>query len=496
MIVFPVDDVVPAASPLPVVALRDLYPEALAISGDPDLAVLETDGVHPLLSAVARAFADHRPLVLSPDAVWLTIAQGLAQHVRLHVDELRPHLVGHAGRKRLTITTTGTESWDTYIGQFCELLAAEVPAAGELGCDFSTSTDTDRLAGQIVVLDAYSPYFSLWLVCICGIPSITLTGTTEDWQRIRDRIGNLATFGLAEWQRSLEGILDQFVRAANGDVDTAFWRRIYNPADAYGGDVVTGWITRFYPYLKGAGAIDVPNPMLALPLNEPRDLTTERRTYNGPGITTRQVPAVLSQVTVNIDDRPGRKLRTVALHGGLAAVAQDPDGALRPVSGWHLGPAVTPIDPVLDRIAAEHSTTPSAGQETAFGGDGELLAVGRRFGSASLFGGAWRLLPADERGNVVVDQESWRTMTKAFALADGRFVAAYQDYETMSTYWVACRIREFEEEPGYHAFELAEDPAGVPVYGTSLADLLTTALDNGGDIESMKTGNLADLLTD
>jgi hypothetical protein len=103
VISFGVDDVVPASDALPTRALRTLWPEAMAIGGDPALPVLEPDGVHPLLSAVGRAFADHRPLVLSPDAVWLTIAQGVAPHVRLHAEELRPRLVGRAGRERLTV---------------------------------------------------------------------------------------------------------------------------------------------------------------------------------------------------------------------------------------------------------------------------------------------------------------------------------------------------------------------------------------------------------
>jgi hypothetical protein len=63
--------------------------------------------VHPLLSAVGRAFAEHRPLVLCPDAVWLTIARGVAQHIRLHAEELRPRLVSHTGRKRLTVDLGG-----------------------------------------------------------------------------------------------------------------------------------------------------------------------------------------------------------------------------------------------------------------------------------------------------------------------------------------------------------------------------------------------------
>ena len=93
MVTFGVDDVTPAAERLPVQSVGELFPAAVVVGGDPALPVVVPDGVHPLLSAVGRAFAEHRRLVLSPDAVWLTIAQGIAQHVRLHAEQLRPRLV-------------------------------------------------------------------------------------------------------------------------------------------------------------------------------------------------------------------------------------------------------------------------------------------------------------------------------------------------------------------------------------------------------------------
>src|SRR5690349_4576984 len=107
MVTFPVDDVTPAADRLPTRPLGELFPDALVVGGDPALGVVDGDGVHPLLSAVAQAFAQHRPLVLSPDAVWLTIAGGVAQHVRLHAEALRPRLVGHAGKRRLSMHHDG-----------------------------------------------------------------------------------------------------------------------------------------------------------------------------------------------------------------------------------------------------------------------------------------------------------------------------------------------------------------------------------------------------
>ena len=57
---------------------------------------------HPVVAAAHRAFMDHRPLRLSPDAIWLMICQAAANHVNAHAEELRPRLVRHEGRSRST----------------------------------------------------------------------------------------------------------------------------------------------------------------------------------------------------------------------------------------------------------------------------------------------------------------------------------------------------------------------------------------------------------
>lgn len=279
MVTFAVDDVTPVTDPLPTSATADLFPGALATGGD--ARVLEPNGVHPLLHAVAKAFAEHRPLVLSPDAVWLTIARGISEHVKLNAEELRPVLVGHAGKEVLSVDHGPADTWDSVVERL----------AGEVGdplfeCDFSTSTDVERLAGRVAVLDTHSPYYSYWMVAVCGIPSITLTGTPDDRRRIRARVGDLPRFGLEHWCRSLVPITDEFVCAAEGDAGRAFWQRIYNPVGAYGGEFVTGWITRFYPDLDYNRGEAVPNPMLDLPIGEPRDGTS-------PAVSTDGVRATL-----------------------------------------------------------------------------------------------------------------------------------------------------------------------------------------------------------
>lgn len=58
---------------------------------------------HGLLETVSRAFASHYPLILTPDAIWLAIAQGFAMHVKEHAEQLRGKFVRHEGKEKITI---------------------------------------------------------------------------------------------------------------------------------------------------------------------------------------------------------------------------------------------------------------------------------------------------------------------------------------------------------------------------------------------------------
>ena len=55
---------------------------------------------NPFVYAIHRAFADHLPLVLSPDDLWLCIAQTFGLHVHLHAEALRNRLVRIEGSSR------------------------------------------------------------------------------------------------------------------------------------------------------------------------------------------------------------------------------------------------------------------------------------------------------------------------------------------------------------------------------------------------------------
>ncbi|TCO53462.1 DUF4419 domain-containing protein [Actinocrispum wychmicini] len=276
-----------------------------------------------------------------------------------------------------------------------------------------------------------------------------------------------------------------------GDVDTAFWQRIYSPADAYGGKEITGWAARFYPYLKLYGTVDRPNPLLELRLGEPRDMTTDI-----PGIRSHSVPGTLSKVIVNVNDQVAGENRAVALHAGLVGVAQDDDGALRPIAGWHVASAPVQIDDVIDRIVRDHVTTPAPPEVNWGWGwtspSGDVIALYNRIGSATLFDGAWRIRPFVEQCNVWFG-DRWDRVVAAIDLADGRCIGAINDVEQETTHWVVCRAEAFTED-GRQKYRLVDEPADVPVLGTSLAMLLDAALDSGGDITHLETGRLDQLI--
>jgi hypothetical protein len=54
-------------------------------------------------------------------------------------------------------------------------------------CNFSCTGPVELTASQVALMDAMSPYFHYEMLCICGIPEVTLTGTVDDWKKVKGR---------------------------------------------------------------------------------------------------------------------------------------------------------------------------------------------------------------------------------------------------------------------------------------------------------------------
>jgi hypothetical protein len=116
---------------------------------------------------VHTAFSEHRPLQLTPDIIWLTLAQGFAQHVNNNAEVLRSRFVKHQGKQMLTVVVDGLpaqpQQWAEPIQNWCLQIRDQVGADlyRLLECNFSTTTPVTRTASHVVMMDTFRQYFGL-----------------------------------------------------------------------------------------------------------------------------------------------------------------------------------------------------------------------------------------------------------------------------------------------------------------------------------------------
>jgi hypothetical protein len=96
-------------------------------------------------------------------------------------------------------------------------------------------------------------YFSYHSISCCGIPTIQLLGTVEDWVSLRDKA--LAIIGLTgetAYQTEMKVILDQIVDTVKDTISplekSEFWSNLYRMKSGSGFSGVNGWINLFFPY--------------------------------------------------------------------------------------------------------------------------------------------------------------------------------------------------------------------------------------------------------
>lgn len=242
-----------------------------------------------------QAYADHRPLVLSPDVVWLIISQGFSRYVNAHTEEMRGLLVYHEGKKDLVVNSNNdvlspNADWELLLNDFSACIAENTK--GELAdlmrADFTTTGITERIASQISLMDVVKEYFNFLNVAIsCGIPSITLKGSPDDWQKVLDKARCLKKYDLEKWARDLEVILEEFVKASKGRANQKFWQNIVKKrrVDQLQADrgclpnlknttKLDGWFLKFFPNAEGETSDSVlwntsmPEEMVRVPFKQ------------------------------------------------------------------------------------------------------------------------------------------------------------------------------------------------------------------------------------
>jgi hypothetical protein len=222
-------------------------------------SVLATDH-HAFMAALHTAFVDHRPFVLSPDMIWLLIAQGFANHVSAHANEMRGHFVSHEGRKSLVVRRddfikgSPENPWENVFAEFSSHIREEIGATNHdrIVARFSTTGPVENAANEVVLMETMAPYFSYVLQTRCGIPAVRLEGCPEDWTSLVVKAEELGkAYGIQWWTDSMRPVLETMATHSKGKGDPAFWRDIYKQNHGSGGPYINGWILNFFPYFAG-----------------------------------------------------------------------------------------------------------------------------------------------------------------------------------------------------------------------------------------------------
>lgn len=269
--------------------LQDTGAEIVATSFAKDSFCLTSDDV--FFDAMISAFSDHRPVVISPEMIWLLISQGFSHYVNENSEAMRDKLVSHKGRMTLIHESSQDlmskdADWQSIVDGLAKQVKQNTKGdiADVITADFTTTRAEERIASQVTLLDATEKFFDYRVIYIaCGIPNITVKGTVEDWQKVYDKTQWLSSYGMREWVDELNPILKEFIKTAGGKPDISFWKDMVmqsRPDEIHGrgcgGDSkptkIDGWFLKLFPFDKGCRTYkyilfghDMPSEMIHVP---------------------------------------------------------------------------------------------------------------------------------------------------------------------------------------------------------------------------------------
>jgi len=371
---FEVDAVTPNTGQLPkttfnTIIQNKLRKEVFSLPAEHKNKPVAPSRLNGFVETIHVAFDEHRPLVLSPDDVWLTICQAFGNHIAYTADQEDNNLVAEGAPKEISVfiedlSQENQDGWERLVNGFNDSLMVFLNegAVSLVNQEFSTTTPIITTAYQITLMDAVKSHFSYIGESGCGIPSITLLGTPEDWQQIYDQLDGFNAYGMEFWTKELKPVLQEFVNASEGNPNVAFWQSIYKHEIFYGTTSVTGWIHKFFPYLKSSKNMEPDvqewrevefkktyrlNPYI----KGNSHLLSMESTYDFPkGYVS--VPFLWKEQRPETGKTIEHKLK---LNAGFLAIDQNEDGSLKPFISWCI---TKDTDEITDIIKWDWQTSP------------------------------------------------------------------------------------------------------------------------------------------
>jgi hypothetical protein len=310
--------------------------------------IFQTDHIsaseNGLVYSCFRAYSDHHHLTLRPEDVWFAILSQTGFYVNAHAEELRHLFVAHEGQKELVVEEVGTvDSVDfgALAERMTHLIQENVidPDLREwIIPDFSTTTNSDRVVASVLMMGMLQKFFTYKMMFYCGIPSVTLLGTKEDWMEIERRLSKLESLGVeaAHFATLLRPILRHFILSfvePESPVVKDFWSKIVHHDSGSGYSYLSGWITAFCAWNTEGKRLPLAGAPSAARYGI-QGCKLDGVQYHC--VDTDEIPSGFAAVPVNVDDNGDKfKARMVAGSVGIRATSsgQTSPDSLPPVTG-------------------------------------------------------------------------------------------------------------------------------------------------------------------
>jgi len=290
----------------------------------------DSEWLHPFLQAAHNAFADHRPLVISPDMIWLLITQKIQRHL-----EYSPEIAGKllsrnpSSQEELIVrrdkfqVKASHNDWPGVFAEFANQIqgkSADPAFSAAFSHRFSSSSVDSVAVRQITLMKTASPFYRYSTWTLCGIPEIRLEGDKADWLWIHDQLPILVKAGMAAEVPVLQEVMKEFILAAEGKAEPTFWRSFFKWEEISGGYGVTGWFNVFFRDCSDVVLKEKAGNQHSYALNAERNKSTR---FPSGFVVQDFTWTLLNQ---NLPMR---------LHAGFLGVSQDPVTlALRPEILW------------------------------------------------------------------------------------------------------------------------------------------------------------------
>ena len=238
--------------------MKVIFPVKQEIAND----YFNKSNTNGLFYKIAISYSRHYALTLTPDEVLNNIACVYGKYINMNAERLREKIVSHDGKKELRVYLTKASEVSWMIRGIAALVKkleddVETNIVSWAQCKFSTTEESDILVRGLAGLHAAKEYYEYGITLCCGLPSVELLGTQEDWSMLMNVIKEMPTLDddfLTRWKSQLLITLSKMM-----SLDEVFWQSCVTVHPYGSGSQANygGWATVFNPFNENGDEVTV-----------------------------------------------------------------------------------------------------------------------------------------------------------------------------------------------------------------------------------------------